>query len=418
MYSNRNQLISGAFFRDPRAAGESVRVLEVGITRTGSLCERQECGRILYVFLGRIGRPGKGLVAYHEAVSLARCGWEVDLIARGRIDARGVHNTSWPAAVAHLIWLFGGAKTRRALRQRLFGWLAARRLRHGEYAAVVTWSGLGWRIFPEAERRGVSYFLNCANFAAEKDERDPEGFRHWPYVGWDRLRAEYTETNARVLVGSECARQSFLRAGCDDLRLHKIERGFDPSIFFPSPSPSSIKAPPDRPFRLLFCGYLCERKGILLLLEMWREMALKGTELWLCGPVDVALQDRIDELATSSMKFLGPREDVAEVMRQCDAQILLSSNEGQAKALLEGAACGLPTVATRETGFPFHLGDIGHQVDLARLSEVPGILRLLVAEPERRAEMSARAAQLMKEHYSWDNFRSRFISEFERALRE
>jgi len=288
-------------------------------------------------------------------------------------------------------------------------------LKLGDYAAVVTWTGLGWRIFPEAERRGVPYFLNCGNLAAETSESPRAGALHWPYVGQERIRGEYAESNSRVFVGSEFARKSFLRAGCDNRRLHNIERGFDASIFFPA-ARAQTDVPPDRPFRLLFCGYLCERKGILRLLELWRSMTVRGCELWLCGPIDHRVRAQIKALTTSSMKFLGPRDDVAEVMRECDAQILLSSNEGQAKALLEGAACGLVTIATRESGFPFDLGDIGHEVDLENLGAVPEILQRLVTDPARRAEMSTRAAKLMEEHYTWENFRRRFLAEFELAL--
>ncbi len=357
-------------------------------------------------------RQAPDVVSRHQIRALVAHGWTVDLLARGPMSHENVRDVRGPWLVARAIRSLERSR-KRDLRGRLFGWLARRQLRRNDYDAVITWNSLGWGILPEAERSGTPCFLNCGNFPEEPWNPDARVEpRRWPGVPARRIRAEYFDSRARVLVTSEHALRRFVAAGCPEERLESIGRGFDPQLFFPAPRREH------RPFRLLFCGRLEQRKGIFRVLELWRAMALDDAELWLCGAVPEENRARIESLATPSVRILDDRPDVAEVMRRCDAQILLSSNEGMAKALLEGAACGLATIATAQTGFPFELGDIGVEVDADDGEQVTAAIRGLAGDPSRLAAMSQRAARLLAERYTWEEAGKRFVAAIERGLED
>lgn len=65
------------------------------------------------------------------------------------------------------------------------------------------------------------------------------------------------------------------------------------------------------------------------------------------GPEQAALQSRIEQLGlTQTVRLLGDRADVAELLAECDVFVLSSIAEGMPVTLLEAMASGLPVVAT------------------------------------------------------------------------
>ncbi len=78
--------------------------------------------------------------------------------------------------------------------------------------------------------------------------------------------------------------------------------------------------------------------------------------LWLVGSPDPHNPSSIDEHELrfwerdGKVKWLGHRNDIAEIWRQADVAVLPSYREGTPKALLEAAACGRPIVTTDVVG--------------------------------------------------------------------
>lgn len=78
--------------------------------------------------------------------------------------------------------------------------------------------------------------------------------------------------------------------------------------------------------------------------------------LWLVGSPDPHNPSSIDERElrgwemAGKVRWLGHRNDIAEIWRQADVAVLPSYREGTPKALLEAAACGRPIVTTDVVG--------------------------------------------------------------------
>jgi len=103
-----------------------------------------------------------------------------------------------------------------------------------------------------------------------------------------------------------------------------------------------------------------------------------------------------------SVRFLGVRSDIPEVMSAADGYVLSSAWEGMPMVLLEAAAAGLPTVATRvggnhevvrdgETGFLVPPGDD------AALAEA--MLKLMALPVSERRAMGDAGHHHVRSHY-------------------
>lgn len=104
-----------------------------------------------------------------------------------------------------------------------------------------------------------------------------------------------------------------------------------------------------------FVGRLAPEKGLPSLLHAWAQVfgGRSDRRLWLVGTgtEGVALQRRVVELdCTDSVRFLGHRDDVADLLAEVDAGVLPSLMEGLSNTLLEFMASGLPVLASRVSG--------------------------------------------------------------------
>lgn len=117
-------------------------------------------------------------------------------------------------------------------------------------------------------------------------------------------------------------------------------------------------------------------------------------------------EQRLKELAVARrvaehVVFLGPRDDIADVLAASDISILPSSKEGFSNTVLESMACGLPTVASDVGG---NREVIDHGIDglLLEMQDSPQgprphasqfvrFVRRLLADEQLRARLRANA---------------------------
>jgi glycosyltransferase involved in cell wall biosynthesis len=95
--------------------------------------------------------------------------------------------------------------------------------------------------------------------------------------------------------------------------------------------------------------------------------------------------------------------------------LLPSRNEGLPKALIEGAACGLPVLATREAGFPIRDGETGFFIT-REPADIARRLRELYASPNTLAGMGRASRELAVATFSWERFMNRFRASLEALL--
>tara|TARA_R110002110_G_scaffold415612_3_gene651876 strand:+ start:71250 stop:72389 length:1140 start_codon:yes stop_codon:yes gene_type:complete len=183
-----------------------------------------------------------------------------------------------------------------------------------------------------------------------------------------------------------------------------IGNGSDPDVFKPADGPTAraetraaIGTPDDRVV-ILMAGRLVAEKGYRELVAAMRNV---DAELWAVGArlssdhaagientirdiaADPALRDRI--------RFLGYRDDVADLMRAADIFTLPSHREGMPRSIIEAMLTRLPVVATNIRGSREEVvdGETGLLVPVRDADALARALQSLVRDPALRQVMGA-----------------------------
>lgn len=252
---------------------------------------------------------------------------------------------------------------------------------HKSISAVHCWPLGSLSTIKLAKKLGIPTFLERPNAHTEfaydivEEECRLHGF-HLPSEhehsrnekSLARELKEYAEADY-LLCPSEFVKRTFLEKGFPESKLLRHRYGYDPNVFFP---PSTDKV--NRPFRAIYVGGCAPRKGLHYALEAWFQSGAHRTgEFIVCGGFVGDYAEKIGaNLNHPSVKVMGHCSNVGELMRDCDAFILSSVEEGSALVTYEARASGLVLLVSDSSGAPVEHGLTGfvHPTrDVALLSQ-------------------------------------------------
>jgi glycosyltransferase involved in cell wall biosynthesis len=173
-----------------------------------------------------------------------------------------------------------------------------------------------------------------------------------------RTRFMYGRVVRRAVAISGAVRDRLIEGGVPAAMIRTIPSAVDPGALYPQQGRAVLRSEaglgPDAHL-LLAVAALVPRKGVDVLLAALARLAGEGLrpELWIAGqgPARAGLERQARELGLSErVRFLGERDDVADLLAACDVFILPSRREGLGVAALEAMAAGRPVVATRVGG--------------------------------------------------------------------
>lgn len=139
---------------------------------------------------------------------------------------------------------------------------------------------------------------------------------------------------------------------------------------------------------------------------------------------DGALRSSLEALAgrlgvAERVRFLGFRDDTAEILHGSDAFVLTSSSEGNPMALMEAMALGLPVVSTAVGGIPEVLENGRHGI-LVSASAEPGTIAAemarLASDASWRLAWSSRARAHAMAAFSAHTMAARYTNLYSRVL--
>jgi lipopolysaccharide/colanic/teichoic acid biosynthesis glycosyltransferase/glycosyltransferase involved in cell wall biosynthesis len=174
---------------------------------------------------------------------------------------------------------------------------------------------------------------------------------------------------------------------------------------------------------LLFVGRLTADKGLLDLAAAFRAIAEERSDvhLLIVGADESGLRPAITAACgghANRVRHVGFTDRPEDVMAAADVLCLPSYREGFGSVIIEGAACGVPAVASRiygivdavvdgETGLLHKPGDVG---------ELTAALRRLIADPESRRALGAAARLRAQADFSMERLTSAQLALFAELL--
>ncbi|HZD54755.1 MAG TPA: glycosyltransferase family 4 protein [Candidatus Aquicultoraceae bacterium] len=209
----------------------------------------------------------------------------------------------------------------------------------------------------------------------------------------------------RVVVQSEFGRESFLSRGFPGEKLVILPRGVSLGEFVPAPGGGT------GPFRVLYVGMVCVRKGFLDLARAWEEASIPGAELWVVGQIHEELLPHLGRYRDRpGFRFFGHRkEGAAAFFSEASVFVLPSLVEGSAKTTYEAMAAGLPVVTTRNAGSVVRDGRDGFIVPPRDPRAIRDKLLLLRGNPDLARAMGVSARERIAS-FSWESYEDKVLS--------
>jgi glycosyltransferase involved in cell wall biosynthesis len=342
------------------------------------MSDRNERVRVLYSFPLKLGADRICYTAWQQVNGLAEAG--ADLLVFPGATSRPL-----PAGVRVSPTL---ARGKLRLPYRLLGtfrtvalhdWIVARRIEKlaGQIDLIHTWPLGALETLKTAARLGIPTVLERPNantrFAMEVVQKECERLGvmlppdHEHAYNAEKLRTEEEEYRlaTRLLCPSEFVVKSFLDKGYAREQLVRHIYGYDEKVYYPSNEPRDS----NRGLTMLFVGVCAVRKGVHYALEAWlRSSASKDGTFLIAGEFLPAYQEKLASmLAHPSVKVLGHRKDVPELVRKSDILVLPSIEEGFGLVITEAMGSGCVPLASdacteicshMRTGLMHRIGDV------------------------------------------------------------
>lgn len=237
--------------------------------------------------------------------------------------------------------------------------------------------------------------------------RNPDGFLENTVFRWLEQRLDAI-TDAYVAVSGAVARAWVARGVTTAARLQVIHHGIDVDRFACDSTAATPRAVSDAKVKVIGTVCLLEaRKGMMDLIE-----ALPGVreqfgavQCWIVGdgPLKPVMVKRLDDLGmTDSVRFLGWRDDIPQLMAQFDVFVLPSRRESFGLVFLEAMACRCPIVATQVDGIPEVVaeGVTGLLVEPGNVGQLGAAIVRLLRDEALAKRMGEAGRQRVSTHFS------------------
>ena len=334
--------------------------------------------RVLYSFPNKLGADRICYTAWQQVNGLAEAGADL-LVFPGALSRPAppgvrVRPTLARGRLRIPYKLLGTMRT-----VALHDYVVARRLEKlaGQIDIVHTWPLGALETLKAAARLGIPTVLERCNahtgFAMEVVQKEcdrlgivlpPDHEHAYNARKLHKEEEEYRQAT-RLLCPSEFVVKTFLDKGHAREQLARHIYGYDEKVYYPSNEPRD----PKRGLTMISVGVCAVRKGLHYALEAWlRSPASKDGTFLIAGEFLPAYQEKLASmLEHPSVRVLGHRKDVPELVRKSDILVLPSIEEGFGLVITEAMGSGCVPLASdacteicshMKTGLMHQVGDV------------------------------------------------------------
>ncbi|MDO8469637.1 MAG: glycosyltransferase family 4 protein [bacterium] len=222
---------------------------------------------------------------------------------------------------------------------------------------------------------------------------------------------EYEEADY-ISIPSLFVRRTFLDAGIPEEKLIHIPYGVDLAEFRQTPKTDDV-------FRVVYAGGMSLQKGVHYLLQAFTELNLPNSELLLVGGFSDEIKPFFDTFK-GHYRWIGrvPQRKLASYYSQSSVFVLNSIQDGFGMVIIQAMACGLPIIATTNTGAEDIVrgGQDGFIIPIRDVAGLKEKLLYLYENPEIRGAMGQSAKTRVLAGFTWDNYGDKMVKEYERIL--
>ena len=361
--------------------------------------------RVLYSFPHKIGASRICYIAWQQVKGLLDAGAEVTVFP-------GAIHRPLPSAATVQPTLARGKmripyKVIGAMRAfALHDHIVARRLEHleGRFDIVHTWPLGALETLKTAKRLGIPSVLERPNahtaFAYEVVQKECDRIgvslppSHEHAYKPDVLSKEEDEYRLadQLLCPSEFTMRTFLDRGFSATQVARHIYGYDESVYYPSGDPGPSQ---NHGLTVLFVGVCAVRKGLHFALDAWlRSPAHRDGTFIIAGEFLPAYRQKLAaQLSHPSVRVLGHRNDIPELMRKSDILVLPSIEEGFGLVCAEAMGSGcVPLVSEACTDVCKHM----HNALVHSIADVDALTQHITSLHENREFLAKLKAEALR----------------------
>lgn len=222
---------------------------------------------------------------------------------------------------------------------------------------------------------------------------------------------EYQEADY-IAIPSLFSERTFLERGVPHNKLIRVPYGVDLTAFRELPKDEDV-------FRVIYAGGMTLRKGIHYLLQAFSELKLPKAELLLIGAAMPEIKPFFKKYE-GYYRWIGsvPQSELYKYYSQSSVFVLNSIEDGFGMVIIQAMACGLPVIATQNTGGPDIIRDGVHGfiIPIRDVEALKQKLLYLYEAPSLCEEMGRTAKARVQSGFSWNDYGQKMIIAYKRML--
>lgn len=277
----------------------------------------------------------------------------------------------------------------------------------------IGWSGSSLYSILQAKKRNKIFILergsahySCTVNLLRKEYSEQNLEYQVNIEQWKQELLEY-ELADYISIPSSFVKRSFVDYGVPESKLIVNPYGVDLTNF-------KRVEKNDHVFRVIFCGNLSIMKGSHYLLQAFSELNLDGSELWHIGSISKEMIPFIKKYSSKNIIYKGsyPQSSLYELYSQGSVFVLPSVQEGFGMVILQAMSCGLPIIASENTGaedLVTKQGEEGYIVPIRNVAEIKKYILELYHNPELLKMMGEKARDRVVNGFSWEDYGERYV---------